>query len=273
MEENKDLDSLLRLGIWPGPGETEEKFLLRAQKHLEFFRVDNNGSVIDYSDHLKKCLHSLFFIDPLPHLASYETKGLHFWEGAAMCSYEEGGSSLPKILVSSKFKRGKYLWYDRDEVLAHEIFHAARIMYHEPKFEELLAYQTSKNRLRQMLGPMFQNPSESMFFLFSVFLSLCVTLSSIFVDIEIIFYVQYVPIVYMLYLFFRVHYRQGQLKQAVKNIGPFLKDRSFALPFVARLTDDEIKILSISSFEDLHEFFDKEKKSDIRMKMLIRTFT
>jgi hypothetical protein len=272
VESSKDLYNLANLGIWPGPGESEEAFLLRSQKELKALDDDSRGA-IEYSAYLKKTLHTLFFINPLPHLASYDTTGLYFWEGAAMYSYEENGSCRPKILVSPKFKMGKHLWYDRDEVLAHEIFHAARIMYQEPKFEELLAYQTSKNRLRQILGPMFQNPLESIIFLFSVLLSLCISLSSIFIDLERVFYAQYVPIVYLMYLLLRVQYRQGLLKRAIKNIGPFLKDHSFALAFVARLTDEEIKTLAKASFEVLIEFFDRGKKRDLRMKILMSTFT
>ena len=101
-----------------------------------------------------------FSIDGAPVV--YSNQGLHFWEGAAVWT---GGDKPPRLQLKRGFQKGKWGIYSRDEVLAHEAVHLARMCFDEPRFEELLAYRVSESRFRRYWGPLFRRPSEVWFFL------------------------------------------------------------------------------------------------------------
>jgi hypothetical protein len=148
-------------GFLKGPCETEEAFALRIQ---------NLQPVADASWAKAQARTRELFgfaIDWVP--LEYSNKKLPFWEGAATWISKNGP---PRIQMREAFRKGKYLGYSRDEILAHESVHAARMAFDEPQFEEILAYQTSKSLLRRFLGPLFRRTGESALFMVAIFLSL-----------------------------------------------------------------------------------------------------
>ena len=88
-------------------------------------------------------------------------QGLSLWEGAA-CWIDNGRAHLQ---LRENFRKGSYLGYRREEVIAHEAVHAARALFHEPQNEEFFAYATSPKRWRQVLGPLLRRPWEPWLFL------------------------------------------------------------------------------------------------------------
>jgi len=54
--------------------------------------------------------------------------------------------------------REKWLFYDRVELLAHELCHVARAGFMSRRFEETLAYQTATSRFRRTIGGVFRSP-------------------------------------------------------------------------------------------------------------------
>lgn len=54
--------------------------------------------------------------------------------------------------------REKWLFYDRVELLAHELCHVARAGFMSRRFEETLAYQTATSRFRRVMGGVFRSP-------------------------------------------------------------------------------------------------------------------
>jgi hypothetical protein len=138
---NNDLLSLSKRGLIPGPHESEEAFLNRAQESVSSttpISLPLFGFCVDWIE------------------VRYSNKKLPFWEGAALWTGEEC-----YIQLREGFKTGRYLGYSREEVLTHEAVHAARVAFEEPKFEEVLAYRTSQNSLRKWVGPLFRRPWES----------------------------------------------------------------------------------------------------------------
>lgn len=115
----------------------------------------------------------------------YSNKGLSFLEaGATWVEYYEG-IPYPIIQLKRGFKnKEKWLFYKKDEVLKHELVHAYRIAFEEPKFEEFIAYATSKYKFRRLLGPIFQNQKETYFFLLSTTLVMLIpALYSLFITL------------------------------------------------------------------------------------------
>lgn len=145
-----------RRGLIPGPNELETDFLDRVQSSLSQGDVEMWREAHQIT---QRCFG--FSLDWVP--VYFSNQKLPFWEGAATWIDKQ-----PSIQLRKGFLKGSYLGYKRAEVLAHESVHGARCKFEEPEFEEILAYQTSSNKLRRFVGPAFQKPWESLVFVLSV---------------------------------------------------------------------------------------------------------
>ncbi len=149
MEADKLL-AFFRQGLIPGPDESEEAFLKRAEARPPLPSPEWRQ--------IAPALFSTwgFSIDWVP--IHFSSQHLLPWEGALFATTENG---LPFIQL-----RSKNLWNNsREEILLHEAIHAARETFNEPKFEEFLAYAASSSRWKRWLGPLFERRWE--FFLFA----------------------------------------------------------------------------------------------------------
>jgi hypothetical protein len=147
---DEELIALNKRGFIPGPSETEELFRSRIEQKKEpFSRV--------HLEWTKEQLQELFDFAPDSLDVFYSNENLAVWQGAA-CWIEEGRANLQ---LREGFRKGSYLGlYSRDEVLAHEAVHAARVMFEEPENEEFFAYASSPKRWRATLGPIVKRPWE-----------------------------------------------------------------------------------------------------------------
>lgn len=152
---SKKVIGLAKEGFIPGPKESEEAFIERA----EMTKKEAIEKKIPFShlDWPKETLKELFDINPSFLPIFYSNHSLFFWQGAASWVGENG-----EILIQMRkgFQKGSYFGYSRDELIAHEAVHAARCAFDEPQFEEFFAYFTSEKWWRKILGPMIQRPWE-----------------------------------------------------------------------------------------------------------------
>ena len=90
------------------------------------------------------------------------------WGG---CSLSEPGSGLNLFIIRRVFrKKQRWLCYDRTELLAHELCHAARQALDDWRFEEYFAYRTARSGLRRRFGSCFVHPLDAWGFLLPVML-------------------------------------------------------------------------------------------------------
>jgi len=143
-----------RRGFIPGPEESEESFRARTSHTV-------NTIPHEHLQWPQEQLEEVFDFKPMSLDVVYSNKGLSLWEGAA-CWIDNGQAHLQ---LRESFRKGSYLGYRREEVLAHEAVHAARLMFHEPQNEEFFAYATAPKRWRQVLGPLVRRPWEPWLFL------------------------------------------------------------------------------------------------------------
>ncbi|MGE5196600.1 MAG: hypothetical protein ACM3JI_04660 [Anaerolineae bacterium] len=168
----------------------------------------------------------------------YSNKKLPFWQGAATWIDHPW---RPLIQLKKAFRSGNYLKiYGRDEVLAHEALHAARMAFEEPKFEEVLAFATSRYPLRKALGPLLRSSWESYLFIFALFFAMIGTSIHLIVA-SCLTSLYFLPVVALIIVgIFRHLLIQRIFKGCLKNLRKILKNSSFCLPVVCRLTDREI---------------------------------
>ncbi len=144
----KTSSSESQIGFIQGPSESDREFAQRIS-----FCLENRDPKAD--DHLLGWI-PLF----------YTNKGLSFFEGGATFIDETDGIRRPIIHLKKVFqKKSHWLFYSKEEILQHELVHAMRCMFDEPKIEEFIAYQTSKVSYRRYLGPLFTSPKEIALFL------------------------------------------------------------------------------------------------------------
>ena len=265
-----NLEKVIRLekaGYFPAPGENEQAFFDRVEKTSavfeEFAGELQNGSAEFDSVRVKpeeqipdsfvreagdvtEQLYG-FRISHVPGF--FLTGGVGLLWGGCMIGDCDSGFSL--FLIRNAFRnRSRYLIYDRRELFAHELCHAARMpLGDNPRFEEHFAYQTSGSSLRRGWGNCFIHSYDALLFVAGSLLlpiGQCLQL----------FLLPQLPIApfwvlafaYPLFLIIRNLCARRVLRKAEC----FLKQKGFSQPhFVLfRSTDSEIAELAKGNFPD-----------------------
>lgn len=218
------------MGLFPGPGETEEAFSKRASNALSVVQGGRYPSIE------KKYGFSPDWIE-----IEYSDKGLYPWEGGCTWIFEEEGFRKTKLQLRHTFKGSStYLKiYDREEILTHELAHVGRITFDEPKFEEFLAYRTSPNRFRRVFSPLFEKGYEAFVFLSAIFL---------FIPL-----LNLVPITLFAAGLLRLKIRHKTFERALNSLKGLLGND--AESFLYRLSDEEITYCAHNTPEAIAQKF------------------
>ena len=250
----EELLSLNEEGFFPGPDESEECFLARVKAAKEKFFEAGNIPIHDWQWASERT-RALFGFAPKWCKATLSAKGLTPWQAAATWI-----DVNRFYIIQINPSRWVQKLIDRDELLAHEASHAARVAFDEPIYEEIFAYLTSNAKWRQVLGAFFRRPFE-VWALLGLFGG-----ASVLQIAEILW-----PMPLWSPLFFwagaglcffwsmRLLRARLRLQKASKRLLPLLREPSFLLPTLFRLTDAEVHALACG------EGFEGE---DLRWQML-----
>ena len=175
-------------GLIPGPSETIEQFYQRVEFCEKFF-LDPVSFFSELSvkdrvtrqdlDWVYAKLIKTYDIAPDFLVAFYSNKDLYFFQGACTWIFEHSERSLAVIQLRERLKNKKYFFYDREEILTHEMAHLARMAFDE-KSEEVFAYLLSSSFFRRAFGAIIQNEKEVFIFFFFFFISLICFIFSLF---------------------------------------------------------------------------------------------
>lgn len=244
-------------GLIPGPHEDEEAFLKRISALRNPLPLEEWGEAGEITARLFD-----FRADWIP--IAYSNAQLMPWHAAMTWISEEG----PSIQLRKAFKKGSYLrTYFRDEVLAHEAVHGARMAFDEPRFEELFAYCTSKKNWKRLLGPLFRFSWESTLFAFLLLCPLLSQSASLFFQDHWGFQLLYwLPGIGLALALFRLLWARRRFQQCLSRITSCLKDETKAAAFLFRLTDREIELFSRLSQPELKAYF--AQQTSLRWRLL-----
>jgi hypothetical protein len=185
--------------------------------------------------------HYGFRIDWAPGFFLSRSLGL-LWGGCAI-SFPENGLSV--FLVRAAFARkSRWLIYRREELLAHELCHAARLPMEDRAHEEWFAYRLSPSRLRRYLGNCFQADTDALLFLLPVLLLLVAQV------VQTVGLLPRLPIwpFWLLAAFFptwllmRNHFAHSRLRRATRALAAIGAERPEAILF--RSSGPEIRTLA-----------------------------
>lgn len=252
MSMREILLELNRRGLIQGPDESEEAFFKRCGE------AQASGSV---PSSLTK---ELFDITIDWVSVAYANKHLRFWEGG--CAWIEGNAV--SIQLKKHFQQHDvYLGlYSKEELLAHEYVHAARIAFEEPIFEEMLAFQTSKSFLRKTLGPFFRKHNEINFLLLSLLL---LFFTAFFTPFSWLAAIGGVGI--FGFGFFRLFRTMRFFSNTFKRLAHLVGEKQ-ALPVMVRLSDREIIRFSSMDKSQILAYAKKMSKTQLRWKQIVYAY-
>lgn len=285
----KDLNAQ---GFIPGVNESEEAFEQRvefclhlqkklsenAQIELPFQSSDQaSQSIMEEASDLTKYHYGMHANWVLTFFSNYQLSPWH--AGCAWIFQLDALSPTAAFLqLRSNFRQNKsYLGiYNRSELISHELAHVGRMMYNEPKYEEILAYSSSPARLRRFFGPIIQSSKESLFFIFVLLATLMIHLalfseSSIFAS-HPVFWLPFLPVALILFAFVRLVLKQMNYKRCLKKLTDFFQNEQTAKHLIYRLTDKEIDLFAKSNPAKIRDYVQSEQTHFFRWKFLANNY-
>lgn len=266
-----------KLGFVPGPDEDEYAYLKRvdyclnlktnlsADKSLD---VPNDLNVIstELSHELSSITVPLFDINPTWIPVAFSNQKLAPWHGGCAWIFqltEETPMGAFLQLRRAFAKEKRYLGlYDRSELLAHESSHVGRMLFEEPKFEEMLAYRTSPSLFRRWFGPIFQSAWESMLFLFSLLFFIAIELYAMSYNTSALWAVSF-PLILLVLGVGRLWRRHCQFNRCLESLKVlFGEEKGNAI--IYRLTDREIIAFGQMSLDEILQYTASQKKQSLR---------
>lgn len=248
-----------------GPIEDAKAFASRVEALEHFFsnppeNVDHFLTDRDWEGALEK-IKVLYDAKPDWIVAHYDNKGLTFFQGAATWIVGQDGLRIPLIQLRKSFDSGSLLkLYSREEVLSHEMVHAMRMQFDEPKFEEIFAYKTSRRLYRRLLGPLFQKPWEATLFLLLLLIPIATEVYAVFYpEHSWVFWLSGMPALFGAWLLGRLVFYQFVLHRALKKLRPILKQPQKAWAVALRLSDREIFRVAFSKMEQFRDWVSEQK--------------
>lgn len=292
--ENGNLDALAALdsaGFLIKPGESADSFVERIRamhlKSLAFQEKMEQGNpveiyrgiflkeseripdeIIDEAAQTTLALYS-FSIRWVP--GYFLSGGLGwFWGGCALSDGEE--DSVPVFVIRSSFRNSrKWFLYTRDELLSHELCHAARAPLDDSIFEEHFAYAGSSSRLRRYLGNCFQTELDALFFLIPILILLAAQILIHAVGISMPIWPFWIlAAAYPIYLF----RRNASQRKLYFDAEERLRALGFENPreVLFRCTSEEIEFIARTTMTDVREWMRKTADQEIRMKIILQRF-
>lgn len=283
---DEDLLKYNALGLIPGPGETEEAFLARVHHCLEELPSPHSQGNPFFPGALMAKLPSILDEDPFPlteHLFDIKplwveglisNEKLAPWHGGCAWIYNEYPEAPTSVFIQLREKAP--LFYRQQEIIAHELAHVGRMEFQEPRFEELIAYQTSSSHWRRWLGPIVDSGFESFSFLaliggifaFDIFL-LATDQLEVFV---LAAWLKLLPLAVIVLALCRVASRHIVFNRASDHISKAIEDPSLASCVLYRLTDSEIQKFSQMSPSAIKAYATSQNHQELRWRMIYKAY-
>lgn len=246
-----------------------ESYLLH-QKPPE--REESHLPIYLYHERIKKVLS----IDPLSIEVRIEKKGLYPWEPAC-CWIEELEDENSSVVYRSYIQfhpslfsstRSKYA-LEPYVIVLHEYVHAIRASLQSPKYEEWIAYLISYHvsssfcdRVRSILGPIFQSISEIVLFFITFFFLVAISLYSEFIPFS---YIMAIPVILLLPFILRLFYYWQKTSRVLKIL---TKETLSPYRLLIRLEDRDIEYILLHG-----RWYSKEEMAkDWRLTYLYRRY-
>ncbi len=197
----------------------------------------------------------------------YVSPGLSLFYGGEACyDYPE---MFAYFLLRANFrKKPKWLWYDRETLLAHELCHVARLPLASRDFEEHFAYQTSAGAFQRGWGGIFHSQLDSLAFLGSTLVLLSWQAARAFFAPTWPAWPGWIPLIVIVILLISRHLRLKRLfRRALACLSGHYGSSEKGRVALFHCTDAEIR--HVAAAKDTTALIHEWEKSDLRWQMLL----
>ena len=274
-------------GLIPGPDETETAFTERVVfcQNLEQNLAQKVGADLPFEvgdqtsrDLLKEALpltQELYGICPQWTPLFFSNHQLAPWHGgcAWIFQLDEQTPTAAFLQLRARFRSSQtYLGiYHRKELMAHELAHVGRMLYQEPQFEEIFAYQSSPSQWRRWLGPIVQSSKESLFFILLLGVVILTDFALLSVHNEsaimIAWWIKLIPLIFIALALGRLVRRYYLFKNCLRNLEILYQPKT-AKHLLYRLRDSEIKQFAQLSPSKIRDFMETAEQNSFRWRFL-----
>lgn len=256
MTKTESYSELNREGLIPGPNETEQEYLERVQYCLHLKKNFKERVDLEFQEQVMEPVPSqglelankLYGIAPSWIPLFYSNYRLPFWQGGCAWIFQQTENSPTSAFFQLRqaFRTSEtYLKiYHRNELISHELSHIGRMTFDEPRYEELLAYRTSKSPFRKYWGPLFTTPAQSGLFALALLLILMGDFLTLFFQPELYFPIQWlkaIPIVALGVLGVSLVLRQRNFTECLTRLQSITSEPE---KLAYRLSDREIDLFA-----------------------------
>lgn len=213
--------------------------------------------------------HYGFGIDWVPGFFADQSFGWLF----GGCAYYFDPEFFAIFVIRRSFeKRNRWLMYNRDELLAHELCHVARSGLKSAFFEEEFAYGISQSGFRRTVGGLFRTGREAFYILGAALLLLAVQIVQLFFWPRLPIWPFWLLMAGIVaYLVAQLLQLRKQIKAARRNLGKIAGDRTE--PILFRCTDAEIlEIAATGDAGRLRAWLDGKRQNSLRWQVIHRRF-
>lgn len=280
------------LGLIPGPEEDESTFLRRSEECLRLSHTlsaqvpealgvkPEELSSSHLLDAPLRKTQELYDIAPdwVPIL--FSNQGLAPWHGACawICQLAERTPTIAFFQLRKPLAtKTHYLgFYQRDEIMVHELSHIGRMAFEEPQFEELLAFRSAQSPIRRWLGPILISGGEALAFATLLFILLVLIMTHFLypslTTLTAVFSMQLVVLGMATLALLRLHIRHRHFNQCLQHLTTLLGDARRANAVIYRLRDKEIALFAQlppkKILSDVHQW----GKTSLRWRLLLLAY-
>lgn len=286
-----NLRELNQLGLFPGPEESQEDFFARAhfcqnlrQEMMQIeadlpFKSEESASHPILEEAFQRT-EALYGIRPDWVPLFFSNYQLAPWHGGCAWIFQLSDQTPTSAFLQlrAQFQRqASYLGiYKRSELIAHELAHVGRMMYHDPQFEEFLAYQSANSQFRRFLGPVVQSSQETLFFILLlgvIFIaSLALLTMETWASHTWILGLQLMPILILGLAFMRLCRHHLILRQCRQKLNELYQSEQTAQHVLYRLTDQEIRLFSRFPIKQIRDFVLDQQEERFRWRFLLQQY-
>lgn len=277
-----------RLGIIPGPEENLDEFLYRAHYCLNLKETFNSKllesapfneknqapeQIIEESFSITE---NLYDIKPQWIPIFFSNYKLAFWHGGCAWIFQENEQTpvgaFFQLRTSFKYNPSYLGLYKRNLLMAHEFSHVGRMMFEEPRFEEVFAYRSDKSRFRRYFGPIMQSSWESALFVLFLFVIIMVDFSLSLIAsaklYEHFMWLKLIPVGMILFALGRLIRKQRQFSRCFKKLNQIVDSEQNVNGIIYRLTDQEISSFAKMTTEQLINYIEINKDKTLRWQVI-----
>ncbi|MFA6929643.1 MAG: hypothetical protein WCT05_04900 [Lentisphaeria bacterium] len=185
------------------------------------------------------------------------------------CAYYFYPDFFALFIIRKSFReKARWLFYQRSELLAHELCHVARVSFAAQIYEEIFAYQTATTAFRRFFGGIFRSPRDSFLFLGVSGLLLINQIGKAFLFPNLPSWPFWCLLVFTFAWLLARHCRVMQTLRRARKTITCLFPEADSLPVLFRCNDNEIRDLaSLHNPQEAQTWLENRKNSSLRWRI------